>query len=186
MAQMSLNRLRKPTRTEWIATLATLAAVLAYVLVLGMLDKRAARYFTELRDSDPASYLLQLRESRGFEAFLEEYTALRHLDTFQPQAPSFLVGRWSMRADILRLTPGQAPERCLNPATFDFGLFLTVETGGVALPVQYRIAGNEVEMRGPGDAIFPIRLVSYGAELDHIEFTPPGHDTPVNAYHCGR
>ncbi|WP_146111545.1 hypothetical protein [Defluviimonas denitrificans] len=186
MAQISLKGFRRPSRGEWIAAGATLAATLVYFLVLGALDRRAARYFEELRSSDPATYLVQLREAKGFSAYLPVYGELNGYGDYRPQPPVFLVGRWTMREEALRLTPGQAPEVCSDPVTFDFGLLLTVESGGVALPVQYRLNGETVEMRARNDAVFPIKLVSYGAQLDHIEFTPPGHTAPVLAYLCGR
>ncbi len=186
MAQISLKGFSRPSRREWIAAGATLAATLIYFLVLGMLDRRAERYFEDLRESDPATYLNQLRESKGFSAYLPVYGELNGYDQYRPQPPVFIVGRWTMREEPLRLTPGQGPEACTDPVTFDFGLFLTVESGGVALPVQYRLDGEAVEMRARNDAVFPIQLVSYGAQLDHIEFTPPGHTAPVYAYLCGR
>ncbi len=186
MAQLSLKVLRRLTPAEWVALGAALLAVLVYLLILGALDRRAERYFLDLRDSDPATYLTQLREAKGFAAYLPEYAALEGFGDYRPKPPSFLVGRWTMRTDTLRLTPGQAPAACTDPATFDFGLFLTLDSGGVALPVQYRLNGDVIEMRTRGDAVFPIALVSYGAQLDHIEFTPPGRKAPVFAYLCGR
>ncbi len=186
MVQFGLKGFRHPTRTEWIATGASLFAVIVYLLILRSLDHRAESYFQDLREGDPATYLTQLREAKGFAAYLPEYAELDGFGEYRPQPPSFLVGRWTMRTEMLRLTPGQAPATCINSATFDFGLFLTVESGGVALPVQYRLNGDVVEMRTRGDAVFPIKLVSYGAQLDHIQFTPPGHKVPVYAYLCGR
>lgn len=186
MAQTRLQHLRVPTRAEWLAGGATALAILVYFLVLGAMDGRAARYFEDLRTRDPATYLDQLRETKGFDAFLSEYAAIGGFAEFAPQTPNFLVGRWTMRPEPLRLTPGQAPAECTDPATFDYGLFLAVEGGGPALAVQYRIAGDTVEMRSGEGSVYPIRLVGYGANLDHVEFTPPGRTTPVFAYLCGR
>ncbi|WP_347312942.1 hypothetical protein [Defluviimonas sp. SAOS-178_SWC] len=186
MAQLSLNRMRLPSGTEWIAGGAALLATLVYLFVLHGLDRRAESYFMALRENDPATYLMQLREAKGFDAFLPEYAALEGLGDFTPRTPTFLIGRWTLREDMLRLTPGQAPSACSDPATFEFGLFLMVEAGGPALAVQYRIDGDTVEMRSSAQAVYPIRLVSFGAQLDHIEFTPPGRDTPAFAYLCRR
>lgn len=186
MAQISLRGIRWPGPRQWLAVGGALVAVAAYLLVLRSLDHRAESYFRDLRDSDPATYLIQLREAKGFAAYLPEYAEIEGFADYRPKPPSFLVGRWTMRDAPLRLTPDQAPAICSDPVTFDFGLFLTVESGGVALPVQYRLTGETVEMRTRGGAVFPIALVSYGAQLDHVEFTPPGRTAPVYAYLCGR
>jgi hypothetical protein len=186
MTQLSLKGIRKVRPAEWAAVGAALAVIIAYLLVLRALDHRAERYFLDLRSSDPATYLTQLREAKGFAAYLPEYTELEGFDAYGARPPGFLVGRWTMRDEMLRLTPGQAPEACTDPVTFDFGLFLAAQSDGKALSVYYRLNGDTVEMKDRNDQVFPIQLVSYGAQLDHIRFTPPGRDAPVFAYLCGR
>ncbi|MFZ1726537.1 MAG: hypothetical protein WBO29_11410 [Albidovulum sp.] len=178
--------LRRLSRTEWLSVSAMLVAVVAYLMVLGALDRRAEAYFIQMRTENPVVYLDQLRESRGFAAFLPAYMEMNGFDTFRPQPPNFMVGRWTMRSDTLRLVPGTAPATCSDPVTFDYGLYLTVESGGIALPVQYRIASDKVEMKSRSDAVFDIDLAIYGSQLDHIEFVPPGRSEKVFAYLCGR
>jgi hypothetical protein len=186
VTQLNLTRLQKIRPAEWIAASAVLVAILVYLLVLRALDHRAERYFLDLRSSDPTTYLLQLREAKGFAAYLPEYAELEGFDAYKAQPPNFLVGRWTMRDEMLRLTPGQAPEACSDPVTFDFGLFLAAQADGKALSVFYRLSGDTVEMKTRTDQVIPIQLVSYGAQLDHIRFTPPGRDAPLFAYLCGR
>jgi len=186
MALLRLNRFRRPTTTEWVAGGVTLVAILAYLFVLRALDHRAERYFVDLRESDPATYLTQLREAKGFDAYLPEYAEIARFSDFRQSVPDFLIGRWTMREEMLRLTPGQAPGACSDPATFEFGLYLAAEAGGPAVAVQYRIEGDAVEMRTDDGTVIPIHLAGYGSQVDHIEFTPPGRDTSVFAYLCGR
>lgn len=176
----------RPRRTDVLAGGAATLACLGYFGMLWVLDSSAEAYFEDLRQSNPALYLTQLRESEGFEAFLAEYRVLEGYETFHPSVPSFLVGRWTMRSAPIRLVPGTAPAECTDPVTFDYGLFLQVESGGVALAVNYLIEGNTVQMRTGNTGVVPIELVSYGAQLDHIVFVPPGATEPVDAYLCGR
>ena len=186
MAAFKSPQLRRLNREEWLTASALLLGVVVYLVVLGVLDRRAEAYFLRLRTENPVPYLDQLRESRGFAAFLPAYRELNGFDSFRPQPPNFMVGRWTMRSETLRLVPGTAPDTCSDPVTFDYGLYLTVESGGVALPVQYRIAGDRVEMKSRDDAVFDIDLAIYGSQLDHVEFVPPGRSDKVYAYLCGR
>tara|TARA_B100000378_G_scaffold116565_2_gene93440 strand:+ start:3926 stop:4537 length:612 start_codon:yes stop_codon:yes gene_type:complete len=186
MAAIRFSRMRGLGRVQWIAAAAALSAVAIYLLVLRQLDHRAAAYLEGLRETDPTTYLTDLREVRGYDAFLTEYARLEGFDEFRPQPPGFLIGRWTMRDDMLRLTRGQAPKSCTDPATFEYGLFISARAEIVSLPVAYRLSGSTVEMRMAGDRTLPIRLIAYGARLDHLEFTPPGETRPVHAYLCGR
>lgn len=186
MAAIRFTRMRRISRAEWIAAIATLSAIAIYLLVLRQLDDRAASYLDDLRRNDPATYLTDLREVHGYDAFLSEYAVLEGFDEYRPQPPGFLVGRWTTRSDMLRLTHGQAPTSCTDPATFEFGRFVGDRAETAPMPVEYRLSGNTVEMRTADDRIIPIRLVAYGARLDHLEFVPPGKDLPVYAYLCGR
>ncbi|MEZ5715089.1 MAG: hypothetical protein R3D85_07915 [Paracoccaceae bacterium] len=186
MATAKQWRHYRPSRLGMALSALAVVAIGAYFAVLHALDGRAEAYFTALRKSDPALYLSQLRDARGFPAFLEEYRILEGYDTFKPAAPSFLVGRWTMRNDPLRLTPGTAPAQCSDPVTFDYGIILMADTGEVSLRVSYAIEGQSVLFKAPGIDTFTIDLISFGAELDHIEFRPPGQAESVFAYQCGR
>lgn len=176
-------QLRRPVI---VASVVIVALIGAYFAMLHVLDGRAERYFQRIRQTDPALYLTLLREGGGFGAYLAEYKTLEGYADFRPAPPSFLIGRWSMRDSTIRLPPGTAPSQCTNPVTFDYGLMMGPALGGADVQVEYRIVGDTVEMRLHSGQIIPIRLVSYGAELDHIEFTPPGEHAPVYAYQCGR
>ncbi len=115
-----------------------------------------------------------------------EYRAIEGYDVCTAEPPSFLVGRWTMRAEPLRLTSGTAPTQCSDPVTFDYGLVLVAKTGEVSLRVSYAIEGQTVLLKAPGIDTYPITLVSFGAELNHIEFRAPGQTEEVFAYRCGR
>ncbi|HPD93692.1 MAG: hypothetical protein H6900_16860 [Rhodobacter sp.] len=179
-------RLKRPRRVQILSAGVFLLAGVVYFGTLHAMDGRAEAYFRQLRQSDPALYLTQVREAQGFDTFLTEYRILNNYEDFHQAPPNFLVGRWTLRPEPIRLSPGTAPSECSDPVTLDYGLFLQLETGGVALPVSYRIEGKTVEMRIAPDSVVPIELVSYGAQLDHIAFTAPGRDAVSYGYLCGR
>ncbi len=176
----------RPSRVELFSYGAILGAIAVYFAALHYLDGRAERYFETLREEDPGLYLTQLRENRSFDAYLAEYRIMQGYDDFRPAAPDFLVGRWTMREDQIRLTPGMVPGECSDPVTFDYGILLMLDGSNVALRVNYQIEGQTVLLDSPGIDVFPVDLVSYGARLDHIEFQPPGRSERVYAYNCGR
>ena len=176
MAAIRIRRIQGLSRGERIAVGIALIAIAAYFLLLRHLDGRAEIYFRDLRENDPATYLTNLREAQGFEAYLAEYAVLEGFDEFRPQTPGFLVGRWTMRG----------PDTCSDPAVFEYGLYMSPEAARTSTPVQYRLEGTDVLMRDYSDRVYPISLIAYGAQLDHLEFTPPGRESPVYAYLCGR
>jgi hypothetical protein len=91
MAAIRFSRMRGLGRVQWIAAAAALSAVAIYLLVLRQLDHRAAAYLEGLRETDPTTYLTDLREVRGYDAFLTEYARLEGFDEFRPQPPGFLM-----------------------------------------------------------------------------------------------
>ncbi|WP_071675090.1 hypothetical protein [Nioella nitratireducens] len=176
----------RPSRVELLSYGAIAIAIGVYFTVLNVLDGRAEAYFETLREEDPALYLSQLRESRSFAAYVDEYRVMQDYDTFHPAAPDFLVGRWTMREEPLRLTPGTVPSTCSDPVTFDYGILLMLDGSDLALRVNYAIEEQRVLLNAPGIDVFPVDLISYGARLDHIEFQPPGRANRVYAYICSR
>lgn len=188
MATTSAARWRhyRPRRAQVVIGLAAVVVSGVYFGGLHMLDARAAGYLDGLRQSDPERYLSVLRESRGFDAFLEEYRDLAGFDEFRELPPTFLIGRWTPRAEQIRLAPGTSPADCSEPMTLGYGLYQQLGGEGLSLPVTYSIDGDTVEMRSDSTGVTPIKLVSYGGELDHIEYVPPGKDVMVYGYLCGR
>jgi len=153
--------------------------------VLRAMDGRAETYFRNTRTSNPDLYLEQLRASRGFAAFLPEYAALKKFEDFTPHTPEFLIGRWTMRSEQIRLAQGETPSQCSDPITFDFGIVLMVEPQSTTLPVSYRIAEGQVDLRIVQGETLAITPVAIGASIDHLEFVPPGRTDTVYAYFCG-
>ena len=173
------------SQLEILSYTTILVLAVMYLGILHVLDGRAERYFQSLQNSNPELYLAQLRERRGFDAYLADYSRMEGFDSFKTEAPAFLTGRWSMRPQPVRMIPGTAPAECSNPVTFDYGLLLFRDSSGVSLPATYRISGDTVEIRNKTMGTLPVTLISYGSEIDHLEFVPPGKKDRVYAYRCG-
>lgn len=184
MARLAMPRMRPLSRREWLSSIAIAAAIVSYFALLAVLDDRAADYFTETRATNPDLYLEQLRASHGFEDFLPEYAALKGFEDFVTKTPDFLMGRWSMRDEPIRLVPGERPELCTDPITFDYGVVLLRDPETGPLHVGYRIVEGHVEVSTSTGQSFLIKPVSYGSTIDYLEFVPPGRAEPVYAYLC--
>ncbi|MEJ2022106.1 MAG: hypothetical protein P8X43_08735 [Maritimibacter sp.] len=185
MARLNMPRIRRLSRKEWISASLVGGFMLVYFIGLSVLDKQAETYFRETRDTNPELYLEQLRDLHGFNAFLPEYAVLNKFDNFTPRTPEFLIGRWTMRDAPIRQVTGAYPEQCPDQITVDYGTILTVEPERDTLPVSYKIEDGLVNVNPARGEPFTIETISFGAQVDHIEFVPPGRDTVVYAYFCG-
>jgi hypothetical protein len=185
MARLTMPRIRPLSRKEWISTSIVGGLILCYFIGLKIFDNRAETYFRETRTSNPELYLEQLRDLHGFNAYLPEYAVIKKFEVETPRTPEFITGRWTMRDAPMRLTAGTYPEQCSNQITFDYGIILMVEPGATTMRVTYRIADGKVIAHTPTGSIFAITPVSFGAQVDHIEFVPPGRINKVYAYFCG-
>lgn len=185
MARLVMPRMKPFSRKDLISAVIVATAVTFYLAGLKVMDTRAASYIQQTRSSDPDLYLEQLRASHGFTAYLPEYAALKKFEGFTPYTPEFLIGRWTMRDQPMRLAAGERPHQCSDPITFDYGLLLMVEPAAMTLPVNYRIANGKVLVRTVMDDEFEVTPVSFGAQIDRLELVPPGRSKKVFAYFCG-
>lgn len=176
-------RLRRETL---LAVLGVLLFGILYVAFLAFQNSRAESYYENLRKTDPVRYLDDLRRNQGFASYLDTYRLLEGYGSPKAAAPSFLVGRWTMRTATMRVTPGSTFSNCSDPVAFEHGL-IEIGAGKERKDFQttYRLRGQEAVLDGPQLDGLKVRLVSYGAAIDHLEFVPPGRDTTVYAYRCG-
>lgn len=184
MARLVMPKMRPLSRKEWATTLVVAGLILAYFIGLKVLDGRAESYFRTTRSTNPDLYLEQLRTGYGFSAFLPEYAALKGYEKSIAQPPEFLLGRWSMRSEALRLGPGESPASCSDPITFDYGVVVMREPESLVLHVDYAIADGAVLVSTDTGQKIAIKPESFGSTLEALRFTPPGRDTPVFAYRC--
>ncbi len=177
-------RLRRDTLRVLIV--AAVVAVL-YVFYLAAQERRAEAFFENLRREDPVRYLDDLRRSEGFESYLAKYRLLEGFVVSQPEAPSFLVGRWTLQDKPQRVPTGTVFADCRNPVTFEQGLFEVVQAGQkVQYQARYRIGGSDVFVSGPKLGLMRVVLLSYGGAIDHLELRPPGTSKVLYGYFCGK
>ncbi|MGB8623873.1 MAG: hypothetical protein WCD16_13745 [Paracoccaceae bacterium] len=160
-----------------------IAFAIVYLVFLAYQDRRAAAYLEGLRHTDPDGYLEQIRMLDGFSRYAIEFGKLKKFDQFRPAAPAFMVGRWTLRDKPERIPVGTSPN-CSDPITFEYGR-MEVTRDGISLPSEFRLAGQLLEVRPrQGDPI-TVKLVSFGAAIDHLELIPPERDHLFYAYPCG-
>ncbi|GHE00042.1 hypothetical protein U879_10125 [Defluviimonas sp. 20V17] len=158
-----------------------------YIGYLAYQNHRAEAYYANLRKTDPLRYLDDLRKSEGFAAYLDKYRLLEGYTSDRPQVPPFILGRWTMRVVPQRVAPGTVFSDCLNPVSFQHGLFRLHEgPKAVAYKVEYRITGQDLILTGDRIGRLAVAMVSYGSAIDHLELHPPGEaDQTYYAYRCG-
>ena len=174
-------------RDTWRLLIAAALVAAVYVFYLEWQDRRAERFLENLRREDPVRYLDDLRRSEGFDSYLAKYRLLEGYATANPAAPTFLVGRWTLRAAPQRVPTGTVFADCRDPITFEQGL-VEVLKSGARLPYEadYRITGSDVYLHGPVLGVMRVAVISYGGAIDHLELVPPGSGALRYAYLCGQ
>ncbi|MBI1418564.1 MAG: hypothetical protein GC146_15215 [Limimaricola sp.] len=164
-------------------------AVALTVVYLGFLaaqNHEARLYFEKLRQDDPARYLDDVRKREGFASYLDKLRLLEGYEHFQTKAPAFLLGRWTLRKQPERITPGYVFPDCANPIAFQDG---QVDIGSgdkrQEITTLYSISGHDIWLSTVGYGLVKVGIVAYAAGIDHLELVPPGQGTRAYAYLCG-
>ena len=182
-----LERRRLTLRRETLyALLAGVIFGTGYFIYLAVQNHRAEVYFETLRQTDPVRYLDDLRKNEGFASFLEKYRLLEGYYAPKAAAPPFVVGRWTLRPAPMRVAPGTVFTDCKDSLVFERGL-VELSVGGERrqFPANYKIHGQSIDLFGPDLPGLAVRLVSYGATIDHLELVPPGRSATFYGYRCG-
>ncbi len=145
-----------------------LAVLTVYVVYLTQQDARLSRHFTESRNNSPETYLEEVRVVRGFDAYLEAYTQIRKSDEFSEAAPEFLLGRWALFDEPLRVDDRFSVSSCQNPLLFENGR-VTPPGESAPIPATYWLNGNDLVVRLETGKQVAVRLVSSGVHLHHLE-----------------
>ena len=164
------------------------AGAIAAALFTGYLvvqNRLARERFQALQVSDPPRYLDDLRRLRGFDAFLAAYRQAQGFGAFRLDAPRFLIGRWTMRTERVRLPPSGSFGLCENPLLIEYGHIVFQIDRQRSSAAEFRLTKEGVlEVRTADYGVIPIRIVAYGAQIDHLLLTPPGGEQAVYAYPC--
>lgn len=175
--------LRRDT-VRLLAVASVLGAI--YVGYLAYQNNRAKAYYTALRQENPEQYLDDLRRAEGFESYLAKYRMLEGYYLPKTEAPRFLVGRWTLKAAPERVAPGTVMSDCPAPILFETGLIeLDNGDGRRKFRVTYQLSGSDAYITGAEIGELRVRIVAYGASIDHLELVPPGASDRAYAYLCG-
>ncbi len=156
----------------------------AYVFFLNVEDHALAERDATLARTDPAQYLNQLRTTRGFAAYVTEFTPAYGYDHWQKAAPPFLIGRWALDSKARRVNDEYIPTSCIDALIIEDGWLKTTGASPSERQVTYRIVGDTVEARASSGTTIPIRLASYDMNLHHVEVSLPGHTGTLYGYEC--
>lgn len=167
----------------WVA-IGLLAAFLAYVLMLTQMQHTTERAYAELRNTDPDLYLAKIRQAEGFRTYLREFTTLKGYDTPQTEAPPFLIGRWVLYDQPMRVDDAYVPPICLDDIVFQDGNIRTGRPKRASYAVRYQIQGSNVMAVREHAAPIVIVPIGYGTHVNHIEVRLPDSDDTRYGYEC--
>ncbi len=174
---------RRWPRARIAGTLVAVVCIAAYASFLGYEEQRVRAHFAELRATDPERYLAEFRRVAGFTPFLAEFRDLEGYDRFRSEVPAFLLGRWALFTEPKRVGDLYAADICTEAVSLETGVMRVSGPHPGTYPARYRLDGDRAVLR-VGDREVPVRLVSYGLFLHHIELVPPGYDRIRYGYLC--
>ncbi len=174
---------RKFRINAWVA-LGLLAAFAAYVLALTQMQRTTERTYAELRNTDPDLYLAKIRQAEGFRTYLRQFTELKGYQTPQTEAPAFLIGRWVLYDEPMRVDDAYVPPICLDDIVIQDGNIRTGRPKRASYSVRYQIQGTDVMAVRENASPIVIVPVGYGTHVNHIQVKLPGTQKTRYGYEC--
>jgi hypothetical protein len=169
---------------ELVFAIGLAAFFAAYTSFLDYQENQVRLRMEELRSGDPDTYLSQVRTIIPFDRYIEEYRMVKGYGELRAVVPSFLLGRWALFADAKRVSDSYLADDCTDSIAFEDGRAKAAGEVAWIKEARYRLDGSTVivELQNIGE--IPVRLVSYGERLHHIEFDLPGYDGRRYGYLC--
>jgi len=184
MASFSIRRNSRKFRFTAGVGFGVLVLFAAYVFALTQIQHSTEKTYAALRASDPDLYLSKIRQVEGFRVYLRQFSQLKDYKTPQLEAPPFVIGRWVLYEEPMRVDDAYVPPVCLDDVVIQDGMIRTGRPKRTQYKVQYVIDGMRVlaqRNQGPPIVIVP---VGYGVHVNHIEVTLPGQTKPRYGYLC--
>ncbi|HZD27060.1 MAG TPA: hypothetical protein VE631_12405 [Alphaproteobacteria bacterium] len=183
-AQLLRRRPRK-LRSYLIFSALTALFFAGYLVFLDYQNRQMAAYYGSLRHEHPNAYLAKLAELKGFHAYLDELERMGSYSELRAEVPPFLVGRWRLFKAPKNVTERYFPDSCLSGVQIEDGRVRMFGLFEGDYQARYRMQGVNVDASlDRGRQQMPIRLVSYGSHLHHIEVTVPGSADVYYGYLC--
>jgi len=153
-----------------VTILGLAAFVVVYIVILNHEERVMEDYYKDLRETDPALYLSEIRQARGFDYFLTEYLRMNDYETPKAEVPPFLMGRWALFGEEKRVGDDFMPESCLNSLEIEDARLKLLEDGEERLfPVRYTMDGNRASAHLEQGQAAHIAVVAYGSHVHHVE-----------------
>jgi hypothetical protein len=183
MVSFSIARSSRRFRFNAAVGVASLALFSLYVLALTQMQHSTERTYAELRSSDPDLYLSKIRQAEGFRVYLRQFTELKGYDTPKLVAPPFVIGRWALYDQPMRVDDAYVPPVCLDDVVIQDGLIRVGRPKLADYKVHYVIEGPMVLAQRDNAAPISIVPIGYGVHVNHIVITLPG-SKPRYGYLC--
>ncbi|MDQ7080142.1 MAG: hypothetical protein Q9M41_05675, partial [Paracoccaceae bacterium] len=171
-------------RNIGLGILLSLVIIAGYGWFLTTQEVRVRSYLADLRKNDPNAYLVRIKQIAGFNEFLDEYRVIEGFQQPRSAAPSFLLGRWSLTDTAKRVSDKYTVDNCVNPLLVENGRITLPGDSAARTPVTYELRNQKVTVMLPDGKTMPIRLISFGVNLHHLELVLPGSDKTFFGYAC--
>lgn len=183
MVNFNIARSSRRFRFNAGVGLASLALFAIYVFALTQVQHSTEKAYAELRVSDPDLYLSNIRQAEGFRVYLRQFTELKGYGTPQFEAPPFVIGRWVLYGEPMRVDDAYVPPVCLDDVVIQDGLIRVGRPKPADYKVHYVIEGPMVLARRESGAPISIVPIGYGVHVNHIVISLPGAK-PRYGYLC--
>jgi hypothetical protein len=161
-----------------------LVLLAGYVLLLNHEERAMEAYYADLKENNVELYLDKILQAQGFRTYLEEYLEVHDYTKPTTEAPPFLVGRWEMFDESMRVDDEFVPDSCSNALEIEDGQLKTLGTSPNQEAVHYTMAGDQVTVHREDAPKMTIAVIGYGSHLHHLEITDPVLGSTRYGYMC--
>jgi hypothetical protein len=184
-AMVNFNIARSSRRFRFTAGVGIVSLVLfgAYVFALTQIQHSTEKSYAELRATDPDLYLSKIRQAEGFRVYLRQFTEMKGYGTPKLEAPPFVIGRWVLYDEAMRVDDAYVPPVCLDDVVIQDGLIRVGRPKPAEYKVHYVIEGPLVLAQRESASPISIVPIGYGVHVNHIVVTLPG-SKPRYGYLC--
>jgi hypothetical protein len=174
MVNFNIARSSRRFRFNAGVGLISLALFAAYVFALTQVQHSTEKTYAALRASDPDLYLSKIRQAEGFRVYLRQFTELKGYTTPKFEAPPFVIGRWVLYEQPMRVDDAYVPPDCLDDVVIQDGRIRVGRPKPAEYKVRYVIERTRVLALRDGGPPVTIVPIGYGVHVNHIEIMLPG------------
>ncbi|MCF8481915.1 MAG: hypothetical protein K9H25_15930 [Rhodospirillum sp.] len=184
MTTLRLPLALRSSRRRVIVVLTTLVFLVGYILLVNHEEHAMEAYYADLKENNVELYLDKILQAQGFRTYLEEYLEAHDYTRPTSVAPPFLVGRWEMFDESMRVDDEFVPDSCSNALQIEDGRIKTLGVSPSQEAVHYTMVEDRVTAHREGLSPLTITVIGYGSHLHHIEVTDPALGSTHYGYMC--